>query len=316
MHHLTDLMALVSAQTDVAAVMDQALAAFVDIAGAERGFLLLYKGFEVTQQIFHGMREDESDAYSSGLAYQILWGGEPVFIEDAQNHTEFAGRASIQALSLRSMVGVPLFDGSETIGVMLADSQRINTRFSQDDLDLCMALGRQVAITIGNARRLERYRNGYEELQVLHRLALATLGVTELEAFLAPIAAEAVRLCDADRALLLVGEDLTCAAALDGTGKLLAAGAGDVSTSVSRWVFEHGEPLHLLDAQSDEAYQSKKSIQALGLRTIFAVPVTFQGKRLGVLYLDNTRMGEANPAGLHTLARLGDMIGAFLGRQG
>jgi GAF domain-containing protein len=314
LHHLTDLIAMVSAQTDLAAVMEQALAALVDIAGAERGFLLLYKGFEVTQQIFHGMREDESDAYSSGLAYQILWGGEPVFIEDAQSHQEFADRESIQSLALRSMVGVPLHDGTETIGVMLADSQRINTRFSPEDLDLCMALGRQVAITIGNARRLEQYRNGYEELAMLHRLALATLGLTDLEAFLKPVAAEAVRLCDADRVLLLVGEGLACSAGIDRQGRVLPEAPTDISSGVGQWVLEHGEPLHLLDAQSEEAFQSRKSIQTLGLRTIYAVPVTHEGKRLGVLYMDHTRMGDPNPHGLHALARIGEMVGAFLSR--
>lgn len=316
LHHLTDLIATISSQPDLPAVMARALAAMVDIAGAERGFLLLYRGFEVTQQIFHGMREDESDLYSSSLAHQILWSGEPLFVEDAQGHAGFAGNASIQALALRSMVGVPLNDGNETIGVMLADSQRINARFSEEDLDLCMALGRQVAIAISNTRRLEQYKNGYEELAMLHRLAIATLGERTLDGFMGPIGAEAIKLCDADRALLLVGDALACCAAVAPDGTSLSTSAADISQSVSRWVYEQGEPLHLLDAQSDESFQGRKSIQALGLRTIYAVPVTHEGSRLGVLYLDNTRMGDANPQGLHALARIGELVGAYLARSG
>jgi GAF domain-containing protein len=198
---------------------------------------------------------------------------------------------------------------------MLEDIHRINTRVSEEDLNLCMARGRQVAIAIGNARRLEQYRNGYEELTVLHRLALATLGLTDLEAFMRPVAQEAVRLCDADRVILLVGDELACKAAIDRQGGSLPA-PSDISSGVSQWVLEHGEPLHLLDAQSEEAFQSRKSIQTLGLRTIFAVPVVHAGKRLGVLYLDHTRMGDPNPQGLHALARIGEMVGAYIGRNG
>ncbi|HEY9722968.1 MAG TPA: tetratricopeptide repeat protein, partial [Oscillatoriaceae cyanobacterium] len=115
LHHLTDLMALISAQPDLDAVMARSLAALVEIAEAERGFLLLYEGFEVVRQVFHGMAEDESDAFSTSLAQQVLWNGEPLYIEDAQSDARLGTQASIQTLALRSVVGVPLFDGQETI---------------------------------------------------------------------------------------------------------------------------------------------------------------------------------------------------------
>ncbi|MFP5500874.1 MAG: GAF domain-containing protein, partial [Candidatus Sericytochromatia bacterium] len=314
LHHLADLMAAVSAESEIEAVMAQALAALVEIAGADRGFLLLYSGFEVTQQIFHGMGEDDSDAFSSSLAYQVLWNGEPLFVEDAQSHAELGMQKSIQALSLRSVLGLPIKEGEETIGVMLADSRRINTQFGEGDMELAMLLARQVGIAITNARRLARYKNGYDELNVLHRLAIATLGAPDLAGMLAPVAVEAAALCGAERLVLLEGEDLACAAAFDAAGRPLAE-SRDLSQSVSRWVYENGEPLHLLDAQSDESFQAQKSVMALGLRTVFAVPVSHAGTRYGVLYMDNQRVVEADPTALHTLNRIGEMVGAFLSRR-
>jgi hypothetical protein len=74
-------------------------------------------------------------------------------------------------------------------------------------------------------------------------------------------------------------------------------------------VLEHGEPLHLLDASSDEAFQAAQSIQALGLRTILAVPV---GDRRGVLYLDDRRITDRDEHVLATLARLGGLLDAFM----
>jgi GAF domain-containing protein len=316
MHHLTDLMAMITSQDDMGQVMQHALAALVDIAGAERGFLLLYDGFEVVQQIFHGMSEEEGDAYSSTLAYQVLWSGEPVFIEDAQADTDLGSKASIQALSLRSVLGIPLFDGHEVIGVMIADSQRINTRFTASDMDLALALGRQVAIAISNTRRLDRYKNGYEELERLHGLALELMGASSIEELIGPVAAEAIDLTGADRVFLLMGDELTITAGRDAALKPLALDVRDVSQSISRWVYEKGEPLHLMDAQSDDTFQVQKSVMALGLRTVFAVPIEHKGRRHGVMYLDNQRMVEANPAALRTLARVGEMVGAFVAKRG
>ncbi len=316
LQHLTDLIALVTSQPDLPRVMQQALTALVEIAGAERGFLLLYNGFEVTQQIFHGMDERDNDEFSSGLAYQVLWTGEPLFVEDASSHTEFMGRQSVQSLSLRSVVAVPLNDGQETVGVMMADSQRINTRFAPQDLELALALARQVAIVITNTRRLQRFQNAFEESQVLHRLALAMLGRHTVEEAMAAVAAEALPLCGATRALLLAGPDLKVRTAFDATGMTLPTAGIEVSHSVSGWVNESGEPLHLVDAQADEHFQSRASVMALGLHTIFAVPVAFEGRKLGVLYLDHPQIVDEDPAALHTLVRIGEMLGAFVARAG
>lgn len=63
----------------LAGVLATALASFVAIAHAERGFLLLYEGYQVIEQVFHGMTEQESDPYSASLAHQVRWSGEPVY---------------------------------------------------------------------------------------------------------------------------------------------------------------------------------------------------------------------------------------------
>ncbi|HEY9722617.1 MAG TPA: GAF domain-containing protein, partial [Oscillatoriaceae cyanobacterium] len=169
------------------------------------------------------------------------------------------------------------------------------------------------AITITNARRMERYKHGYAELECLHRLALATLGARTLDGLMGPIAVEAAALAGAERTVLLLGDDLDCRGAYDAGGRAIAE-AADVSHSIARWVYENGEPLHLLDAQSDDTFQVQKSVMALGLRTVLAVPVAHAGRRVGVLYLDNQRIVEVSPQALHTLARVGELVGAYLSR--
>ena len=314
-HHLADLLATITSQPDVPRVMQQALTALVEIAGAERGFLLLYNGFEVTQQVFYGMDERDNDEFSSGLAHQVLWSGEPLVLEDASCHTEFSARLSVQTLALRSVVAVPLHDGTEILGVMMADSKRVNTRFGPEELSLAMALARQVAIALSNTRRLEQLRNAHAEHELLHRLALGLLRSDDLAAGFACVAAEAVPLCGASRAVWLDGPDPgTVRQAFDATGQRLDPEDAEISWGVVQWVFQQGEPLHLVDAQNDEVFQHRDSVQALGLRTIFAVPIRLGERILGVLYLDHPLVVDEDPAALHTLGRLADMFGAFWSR--
>ncbi|MEB3328140.1 MAG: GAF domain-containing protein [Candidatus Sericytochromatia bacterium] len=314
-HHLTDLLATITSQPDMPRIMQQALVALVELAGAERGFLLLYNGFEVTQQVFYGMDERDNDEFSSSLAHQVLWSGKPLVVEDVSSHAEFSDKKSVQALSLRSVVAVPLHDGTETLGVMMADSQHINERVGEAELQLAMALARQVAIALSNARRLEQYRNAHAEHEVLNRLAVALLRVDTLEAGFARVAAEAVPLCGVSRAVWLDGPDPgQLRHAFDATGQQLDAREAAISRSTVQWVFEEGQPLHLVDAQDDEAFQHRASVQALGLHTIFAVPIR-QGEHVaGVLYLDHPMVVEDNPAAVHTLLRIADLFGAFWSR--
>lgn len=314
LHHLTDVIAAITAQPDLPRLMQQALVSMVDIAGAERGFLLLYNGFEVTQQVFHGMDERDNDEFSSSLAHQVLWSGEPLFVEDASSHTAFASRDSVQALSLRSVVAVPLHDGHETLGVMMADSQRINARFGPEEMDLVLALAKQVAISISHSRRLERYRNAHEENQLLYRLALRLLRAITLEDGFTAIAGEAIPLCAMSRAILLEGGDHHLRLAIDATGQTVPTTAQELSLSVTQWVYGEGKPLYLVDAQSDENFQSRASILALGLHSIYAVPIRVHGEIWGVLYLDHPSVVEENPRAAHTLVRIGEMLGAFLER--
>lgn len=314
LHHLTDMIAAITTQVELPEVMQQALISLVAIAGAERGFLLLYNGFEVTQQIFHGMEARDNDEFSSSLAHQVLWSGEPVFIEDASSDVQFASRDSIQALKLRSVVAVPLHDGEETLGVMMADSQSINTQFGADDMDLVLALARQVAISISHSRRLERYRNAHEENVVLYRLGLQMMKADSLEAAFAAVAAEAIPLCAVSRALLLEGPNSRVCLAVHADGRPVQATEQDLSLSVAQWVYQEGQPLYLVDAQADENFQTRASIMALGLHSIYAVPVRVAEEVWGVLYLDHPSVLDENPLAAHTLGRIAEMLGALIER--
>ena len=66
-----------------------------------------------------------------------------------------------------------------------------------------------------------------------------------------------------------------------------------VSMSTIHSVFESGEPIWVLNAADDEKLLGHQSIMRLELKTILCLPLTLQGKRIGVVYLDSKRpIGE------------------------
>lgn len=63
-----------------------------------------------------------------------------------------------------------------------------------------------------------------------------------------------------------------------------------LSMSSVHAVFEKGEPIWIHNASDDERYNAQQSIVNLQLKTILCLPLTLQGRRIGVVYLDSKRI--------------------------
>lgn len=309
------LMASFDDGPDLQRLLKRAVATMVEFAGAERGFLLLFNDMDVTHKVVYGMGADEADAFSSSLAYQVLWSEEPLFVEDAQSDTFFSRQASVRALDLRSIVGVPLAVDAGALGVLIADSQQIAYGFSDLHLELLGALARRVAGAIEGARRREEEERQAALVAMEERARAALAGGGTLEAVMPVVAREALALTDADRVCLVLGPELQCRLAYDRDGQQLDPAAQAPSQTACRWVYENGQALHLHDALAAEGFSAKHSVMALGLRTIHAVPVADERKVLGVLYLDDQRVGREDPHTMEGLRRLGALLGAWLQRH-
>ena len=60
-----------------------------------------------------------------------------------------------------------------------------------------------------------------------------------------------------------------------------------VSRSVVERVAREGQPILTSDAQSDDRFSMRQSVQILGLRSILCVPLRVKARLLGVVYVDN-----------------------------
>jgi hypothetical protein len=146
------------------------------------------------------------------------------------------------------------------------------------------------------------------ELEVLARLALSTAGLFRLGDYFAAIAHEALPLAHAEQAYLLLGSELTCEAASDGDGALPDPNPPAAGLEACRRAYDHGEAVSIA-APSVAA----RALSDADHGALLAVPVAYQGRRLGALLLAGPRAGDTSA---RALGRLGELLGAFVSRRG
>jgi sigma-B regulation protein RsbU (phosphoserine phosphatase) len=78
-----------------------------------------------------------------------------------------------------------------------------------------------------------------------------------------------------------------------------------ISQGVVERVAREGEPLLTSNAQTDERFRLRVSVQALGLRSILCTPLKVQGRITGVIYVDNRlQAGLFTPDDLELLSAI------------
>ncbi len=92
-----------------------------------------------------------------GLTGSIAQSGDPIYIKFDSSHDSRIVRLSMEAEHLNSFIGVPLFAADKIIGVMniLTHSPDILT---ENDMDLCTAVGSHVGLAIRNAQLFEKQK--------------------------------------------------------------------------------------------------------------------------------------------------------------
>ena len=151
--------------------------------GADRGIVLLRDEtsgamIPAAQKLRNPM-EDESVKLSRTILGKILEEKKGILSADASSDSQFNAAESISALSIRSVMCVPMLDlDNELIGVINIDTLNPIAQFKQDDLELLMAVAGQAALTVANAilyeSHLEKQKQD-SEMSIAHNVQLALL---------------------------------------------------------------------------------------------------------------------------------------------
>lgn len=126
---------------------------------ADRGCILLKDpatGRMIPKAIKHRRGEtDESVKISRTILQQVLEQKQAILSADAASDTRFRASESISALTIRSMMCVPLLNlAGEPMGVINIDTQNPLAQFKPDDLELMVAVAGQAALSYESARLL------------------------------------------------------------------------------------------------------------------------------------------------------------------
>jgi serine phosphatase RsbU (regulator of sigma subunit) len=124
---------------------------------ADRGCVLLRddaSGRMIPRAIKHRRGEmDESVKISRTVLQQVLEQKQAILSADAASDSRFQASESISALTIRSMMCVPLLGVSgEPLGVINIDTQNPLAQFKKEDLDIMIAVAGQAALSYESAR--------------------------------------------------------------------------------------------------------------------------------------------------------------------
>jgi GAF domain-containing protein len=235
---------------------------------------------------------------------QMITSKKIVHLLDAAANETYATRrdptvvAAVELGGIRSALIVPMLKEEELVGAFIVSRQEVRP-FTEKQIALVTNFAAQAVIAIENARLLAELRKRTDELETSLGYQTATSDVLKvisrsvfhLQKILEFVAETAARLCAANQVGIFLLEDhvyrftvgFGLTPAYREIEERLALQAGP-ETLVGRVALE-GDTVHILDALSDPHYGPKDDIRAAKVRTILGVPLTREGKVVGVIAL-------------------------------
>lgn len=233
---------------------------------------------------------------ATGLTGQVMGTGAVIRTEDylkecAARGIEPSGKPD------RAWLGAPLMAGDQTIGVMVACSQKPNVRFSPEDERFFVAVAAFTASAIERRRLQEHLEAHAQQLNTLNEIGHLLASSLDINEVLDLVVRNAVKLLGAEAgSLLLLDEDsgdlifrISCGPlGNELVGRKVPAGKG-----IAGAAFSENRPILIADAQRDQRWYA--GVDRSGdfvTRSILAIPLNARGNTIGVLEVINAKDGH------------------------
>ena len=156
----------------------------VEVTSAERGFLMIKEGKEITVEAARNLDREKIKGpdfkFSRSISELVLESSTPVLCGNAVKDRRFSGFASVYNLNMKSVLCVPVKLRGQTIGVVYVDNRFDQEAFNKNLLRWLEILSDLAAVAIMNARLFEDNRTRHKELEdVRSRLEKTTLDLEE-----------------------------------------------------------------------------------------------------------------------------------------
>lgn len=162
--------AMINSNLDVDAVLAQAMEKVIELAGAERGFMLLLSPqtdeleFRITRDNTQKEGKKDSPQISMTIVNEVVSKGLPLLTDNAYKDPRIQDNLSVAQFVLRSVICVPLTQRDRTIGAVYVDNRLRAGVFTRRELNLLIAFANQAAVAIENARLFERIQASLHEI--------------------------------------------------------------------------------------------------------------------------------------------------------
>ncbi len=175
-----------NSEASLARILDEVIDTAIELATAERGFLLLREpGGElravVSRNFDTGELEPGTAHVSRSIAERAAQTGEPVVTVDAGVDERFGAAASVAALRLRSVLAVPLRQRGAITGCIYLDHRLQRGAFDDRAATVVSELADVAAIAIENARLADELRTTTRALDTLNARLAADLAERDAE---------------------------------------------------------------------------------------------------------------------------------------
>ncbi len=149
-------------QRDLGELLDALMDAVIQIANADKGFLILMDGDTVDVKVARNLkRENITDAVSQlsdAIIAKVVRSKRPVIISDAMHDSEFAGSKSVMALKLTSVICAPLLDRGRLLGLIYVGNDSVVDLFQEETLKALTVFSSQASLIVANALLLDELR--------------------------------------------------------------------------------------------------------------------------------------------------------------
>ena len=168
----------VAGQTQFDSLLDEVLRGVVDLAGCSRGFLLLGEGddYVVSASLVIDPKALDRRSFSGsvGAVQRVLGQGKPVVVNHVGGEAWLAGRASVIATGLQTLVCLPLLDGARVFGAVYADRRGPGEPITEFDLELLNAFAETATLWLLTRRALQKLDDAPRWSTIVHAQATGT----------------------------------------------------------------------------------------------------------------------------------------------
>jgi len=167
---LTEIARALNSEPDLRPLLDLILDRVVELAGAERAFLIL-RNAEGKLEVRASRSFDREGVKKAGakvsrsILVQAEKSGRPVLTTNATQDPRFAGSDSVAYMKLRAVVCIPMAARGKSVGLLYLDNRFEEGVFQGVDVGLLEAFATQAAIALENARLLQENLRRQQELE-------------------------------------------------------------------------------------------------------------------------------------------------------